>query len=367
MNQNITNAADASDEIDLVKLMFDLWKRKLTIIIVTVIFALASIAYALLAPQVWTSHAVLAKAEEQNMQNYLTKVEQYNAILNINNSNLTVGIFNKFKEAAQSRDNQFSFFEKTSLVKALMDKGLTKEKAINSLLKNLTITQPKDDKTQLNVSFSYDEPAIAQKTLQQFLGYIQQKVGQEIIKNSMTKIELKTVSLNMQLRSIEQNVGSERVIKLRNLNHALSIAKDAGIVNYTDYKNNKAVIPNTVGSDAIISIKDSQLYNDNFLFLLGEKYLKAQIKALETMPLAYPEKYYLLKAQIKDLSKLMATKNIIRFDTFSFQSSPSYPENRDKPKRSLIVIAGTFVGGILGILLALLLNTIASYKARNKE
>ncbi len=45
--------ATSGNEIDLYELFSVLWRQKIQILMITVVFAIAGIGYALLAPQVW--------------------------------------------------------------------------------------------------------------------------------------------------------------------------------------------------------------------------------------------------------------------------------------------------------------------------
>ena len=52
--------APVSEEIDLRELVLVLWRQKLLILLVSGVFAVAGIAYALLSPQVWSAKAVIS-------------------------------------------------------------------------------------------------------------------------------------------------------------------------------------------------------------------------------------------------------------------------------------------------------------------
>ena len=53
--------APASDEIDLRELVLVLWRQKVLILSVTLLFAVAGIGYAMTARQVWTSQAIISE------------------------------------------------------------------------------------------------------------------------------------------------------------------------------------------------------------------------------------------------------------------------------------------------------------------
>ena len=52
--------APASDEIDLRELMLVLWRQKVLILLMTLLFAIAGVGYAMTARQVWTSQAIVS-------------------------------------------------------------------------------------------------------------------------------------------------------------------------------------------------------------------------------------------------------------------------------------------------------------------
>ena len=365
-NKNIEASYD--DEIDLIKLMFDLWKRKLTIIGVTVIFAIASIAYALLAPQVWTSKSLIVAPNTQSVMNYLLYVQKYNTLLDSKNASFTPNqIFQKYEQELVSFDLTDEFFTTTPLYKEMIAKGMTKPQALDALFKQLVIAKPENKKNTINVNnlaidFSANDPAVAQSTLKNFLEYVETAVYNRILNDYVFQVKMKKIALESEMNNIDQAIKSTRKIKIENLTNALNIAKNAGIKHYVE-KFNDRLHPNNVSNDSLITIQDNSMYNNNFLFLLGEQYLTAQLNILKERPLDYPNRYYDIQYKLNKLSSFEVKSDQLKFKAFDYQESPTYPVQRVKPKRALIVIAGTFVGGILGVLFALLLNAIANYKA----
>ncbi|MGL5146468.1 MAG: Wzz/FepE/Etk N-terminal domain-containing protein, partial [Plesiomonas shigelloides] len=71
-----------SDEIDLRELVLVLWHQKLLIMLVTLVFAVGGIAYALLAPQQWSASAVVAEPKPEEMTPML-KVSKLATVLGL--------------------------------------------------------------------------------------------------------------------------------------------------------------------------------------------------------------------------------------------------------------------------------------------
>ena len=88
---------------------------------------------------------------------------------------------------------------------------------------------------------------------------------------------------------------------------------------------------------------------DSFAIDLGARALAEKLKVLKEIK--NPE---FMNPDIGDLrlqlSSLQAIKlEALPFQSFAYQSSPSEPLSRDKPKRPLVVVLATLLGGMLGV------------------
>lgn len=57
----------ASDEIDLRELVLLLWRQKGLILLITALFAVAGVGYALTAPQQWSAKAVITGPKQEDL------------------------------------------------------------------------------------------------------------------------------------------------------------------------------------------------------------------------------------------------------------------------------------------------------------
>ena len=64
-----------------------------------------------------------------------------------------------------------------------------------------------------------------------------------------------------------------------------------------------------------------------------------------------------VNAKLKMLESLKIDSSI-QFQTVSFIENVEQPITRDRPRRSLIVVLGTIIGGILGVIIALIRFTL---------
>lgn len=117
---------------------------------------------------------------------------------------------------------------------------------------------------------------------------------------------------------------------------------------------------NTLGrlmlSDTKIPLSDSKLSDGMYLFMLGEKYLKAQIDSTKQKEVIYPPKYYETKTRLEKIQPILEKIAISKANGFSYVSSPDYPVVKDRPKKGLILVIGLAVGLILSTFVVLIIH-----------
>ena len=137
----------------------------------------------------------------------------------------------------------------------------------------------------------------------------------------------------------------------------MRIAKEAGITEYAKslgITNGQSAMQQALTvSEAKIPLSDSKLSDSTYLFMLGEKYLKAQIDVLKDSSVIYPPRYYQVSSLLSELEPLLIKAKQAKANAFSYQASPDYPVKRDWPKRLILLIAGAFLGSVLGCLVVL--------------
>ena len=148
----------------------------------------------------------------------------------------------------------------------------------------------------------------------------------------------------------------QKNVQLENLNTAFNIAKEAGIKeNLKPFDGtNDIALQAVAAADTKVPLTDSKLSDGSYLFMLGERYLKAQIDVLTQQSVVYPPRYYQVSELLRELEPLLLKAQKVKADTFSYQASPDYPVKKDKPKRALILLIGAILGTILGMIYVLI-------------
>ena len=359
----------------MIELIKNLWKKKLWIILSAFVCTAIAAGYAFTAKEQWTSKSVVIPPKVANLGDYLSFRSEYASILDIKDfsqDKVSEAVFNDFKTALFSRSLKEAFFSQSKWFNTYAAKNTNSEEAKQKLLSNLvdknlivTIPDPKKDPNSIgvNVSFAAETPKEAQDVLLDYIQFVNQWVLAENKKDFLANIDLVLSGLDVQKNKIEQDTETVRQIQLENLTRALDIAKSAGIKDYSKSLGGNVSVPEVLLGDAKVPFSDSKLSDGSYLFMLGEKYLQAQVDTLKNAPLVYPLNYYNIEKQANLLNVL--EKKVEKEGAVSgyyYLSEPDYPVQRDWPKRLILLIVG-FVFGVVLSSLIILAREVFSNKA----
>ena len=375
MSNIYSQKINETDGVDLIELIRILWTKKLWIIISAFIFMAISAGYAFTAKEQWTSKSVVIAPKVANLGDYLSFRSEYASILDIKDfsqDKVAETVFNDFKIALFSRSLKEAFFSQSKWFDTYAANNANSEEAKQKLLSNLvdknlivTVPDPKKDPNSIgvNVSFAAETPKEAQDVLLDYIQFVNQWVLAENKKDFLANINLVLSGLEVQKNKIERDTETVRQIQLENLTTALDIAKSAGIKDYSKSLSGNVSVPEVLLGDAKVPFSDSKLSDGSYLFMLGEKYLQAQVDTLKNAPLVYPLNYYNIEKQanlLNLLEKKVEKEGAVR--GYYYLSEPDYPVQRDWPKRLILLILG-FVFGMVFSSLVILAKEVFSNKA----
>lgn len=351
--------AYSDDEIDLIELIKTLWDKKIWIILSTFVFTALAGVYAFTAKEQWTSKAEVIAPKVTDLGTYFNIRKEYSRILGgeFDANALAGSLFGKFNLLSESLDERRKFFEQSNLYKTLIEGK--EEQSARSILadlvsKDLVVTKPdpkkEPDLLGRRISFSTETAANAQDALQQFIAFTSQSAFQLELESFLINFNELLSDLNYEKTKFERDLTIQRKVQLENLTNALNIAKEAGIKEYSKSfgsANNEATLQAVAMSEAKIPLSDSKLSDGTYLFMLGEKYLQAQIDVITQKGVIYPPRYYQVSELLKELEPLLVKAKEAKASAFSYQASPDYPVMKDKPKRMIILAIGAIIGFLL--------------------
>lgn len=327
-----------TNEIDLLELLVVLWRQKILILLVTGIFTLVGAAYAFLSPQVWSASAVITLPEQKDLVPMLQVAGQAK-LLGIEEFPDGKQLYDEFINKFNSYDNRHDFLKNSDFFNS------QKISQLDDRTQRLWIRQwantivadsidKKGEKPGVKLAMSANTPDQALTLLENYIQFVitkqQQKVATTLADQRSIQLDALTTQLKLSKEDAERSLKNE----IKNTALATSIAKAAGIE------------------------QPLQNYNapERFNITLGIKGLDEKLQVLQNMSTSfYNPKIVDLQIQRERLQQI--NLDGIRFRPFSFLNTPEEALSRDKPKRLLIVVITTLLGGLLGGSIVLLRHT----------
>lgn len=347
----------SNDEIDLRELFKALWDGKLIIILVTALFTASSVSFALFAQEWWSSDAKIVESQPRNISSYQQQVKQFQPVFNIYQDDGTVLVseeledlvdvevlFKRFVNTFSSSNNKRAFLDQNTEFQEL--KVATTDNASN-LTEDETralyarwferISASKVDKQDKNspyfISFQTTTKESSSYLLTSYISFTESKVRQDAFSNLKAVINSKRNELIQQKRILESQAKAQLLVETERTKYAMEIAQAAGVEKPTQTGNDKEI----------------------FGIELGSKGLKAKVKALDSLKNLNVIEPRLLQINAKlNMLNNLEIDRTVDFQTFRYLENVEQPITRDKPKRALIVVLGTLLGGMLGAAMVLI-------------
>jgi LPS O-antigen subunit length determinant protein (WzzB/FepE family) len=329
-----------SDEIDLRALLTNLWERRLLILAITAIFSIAGLIYTFLSPQVWSAKTIVVAPLPTQLEQLQFRLEKLFALMDpgsVNHSELRTAfsgtkLYTDFIQAFDSFDNKSEFLKTNDYLRQGRKQGVnTLQRSLEGWARNISVTQNKNQ-TSITLSYSAGNPQDAEKLLTDYLNFIQTKevaAKNKLLADKVTN-QINVLTLNYQI--LEAATLKQLQEDIARTEYALRISETAGIDAPVENLNNQGI----------------------FVIDLGAKALSEQLKILKEI-----ENPQLLNPALTDFRLKLDCLRAVPLEKFGFASyhflqSPSPPLDRDKPKRSLVVILATFLGLMTGMVVALI-------------
>lgn len=344
----------ADDEIDLKELFLALWQGKWTIIITTLCFTVAAIVYALTAQQWWSAKAIVGQPQLQDIASYQQVVKGYQSLFDVYQEDGTIIvsdvldklvdpelIFKRFIQEFNANGNKRRFMQTDPAFLALQQQMQVNDEPENlqAFYQNWfgRIQASATDK-KVNDTFTLSFQSIDKNSslilLNQYVQFINQIMNQQLNNTLHNTLAGKYRELKLQEKNLLQQAKLRLRVELDRTQYALNIAQAAGIQQPVQNLGEQEIFAINIGSralaakiDALKSIKDLSIFEPR-ISILQTKISQFNLDALSATPKWSANAFYYL-------------------------DQPEQPLNRDKPKRALICVLGTLLGGMLGVAIVL--------------
>jgi len=298
MGDSRQNAA-TSDEIDLFELLRTLWKGRYFLACFCLLGITLAALYAFNAKEQWKSVTFIRQPRLEQISAYL---DQRRAMARVNGnqlidvSALTDTLFNSFVHEVVSIQNRLEFLASTEYY-ARQIQDVTDVIVQRSILEDLAkaLVVERYDKNQIvpyyEISFTAETAKDAQAVLSDYLVWANDLAFKRVDESFNNDLDAQILSRQTDLLNIDFKLKAERRNRIEILENAIQTAKLAGIKDYI-------VGRQTVGTTVI------ELSDNRRLFMLGEKYLEAELQTTQKAPIIYPPHYFEMERELELLIPL---------------------------------------------------------------
>lgn len=333
------NIHQRNDEIDLFELFQRLWSEKWLIIGITLAAVAIAGGYAFLTTPVYRAQAAV-------MPPSLSDIAGFNLARNkdIGLEPFKVDdVYRVFTRNLQSDQSKRRFYSEIYLPS--LDEGQKKasrDALYGAFLKRLSVTGPtpaQPDRFTLSVEGS--DPAEAAQWAERYVYEVEQRSIQEMLNNAQSEIEVRGRNLTQQIETLRESAKVRREDRLVQLEEALKVAQVIGLQN-----------PPMIAGQ--MNDQLSAIMEGNLTYMRGAKALKAEIDALAQRKSDDP--FVPELRNLQEQHALYASLHIQpeRVAVYRLDGTIETPDQPIKPKKTLIVLVGAVLGGMLGIFVALI-------------
>lgn len=324
MTQSYKNGVSRNDDpekIDLIELVFQLWRGKWIISVFVVIGVVLAGVYLTFAKEKWTSTAIIGLPDAAQVASYSNALSiLYGSGPNILEiQSRVVGRFNSaFSALANTLENQ----EDPEALKI----GRT----------------DKEQELPLTVTYAGETAERAQKQLALYIQQVDEQIAKELALDLKNNATLQISTLQDSLQTQEKVAQEQKDLRIKQIAEALKYAKAANVITP--------------------QIQQTQDMTQESMFLLGSEALSSMIQNESTRPLVFSPAYYQTKQNLLDIESLKIDPATIH--VYRYVMKPDLPIRRDSPKKAITLILAVLLGGIVGSGVVLARNALRNYKSK---
>ncbi|MGU0039170.1 LPS O-antigen chain length determinant protein WzzB [Citrobacter freundii complex sp. 2025EL-00176] len=321
-DNNMSGRGNDPEQIDLIDLLMQLWRGKVTIVVAIVVAIALAVGYLAIAKEKWTSTAIITQPD-------VGQIATYNNALNV----MYGASAPKVTELQTNVISRFST-SFSALAEALDNQEKPEKLSIEQSVKGQQLP--------LSVSYVDGSPEEAQRQLAEYIQQTDEKVAKELELDLTDNIKLQTSTLEDSLKTQEVVAQEQKDLRIKQIQEALRYAEQAGVIKP--------------------QIQQTQDVTQDSMFLLGSDALKSMIEHESTRPLILSDNYFQTKQKLLDIKNLKLEG--AELHSYRYVMKPTLPIRRDSPKKAITLVLAVLLGGMIGAGIVLGRNALRGYKAR---
>ncbi|HCB1464818.1 TPA: LPS O-antigen chain length determinant protein WzzB [Citrobacter freundii] len=323
-DNNMSGSSHDPEQIDLIDLLVQLWRGKVTIVIAIVIAIVLAVGYLAVAKEKWTSTAIITQPDVGQIATYKNALNVLYGASAPKVTELQANVIGRFSTSfsalAETLDNQEKP-EKLSIEQSVKGQPLP-----------------------LAVAYVAGSPEEAQRQLAEYIQQTDEKVAKELELDLVDNIKLQTTTLQDSLKTQEVVAQEQKDLRIKQIQEALRYAEQAGVIKP--------------------QIQQTQDVTQDSMFLLGSDALKSMIEHESTRPLILSDNYFQTKQKLLDIESLKLEG--AELHAYRYVMKPTLPVRRDSPKKAITLVLAVLLGGMIGAGVVLGRNALRSYKGKTE-
>nr|WP_318381091.1 LPS O-antigen chain length determinant protein WzzB [uncultured Enterobacter sp.] len=321
-DNKIVRGNQDSEQIDLIDLIFQLWRGKWVIAIFMAVAVVVAGAYVTLAKEKWTSTAVITMPDVGQIAGYTNAMTILYGDTKVNVIDLQQRVIGRFSSS-------FS-----ALSESLKNQAEPEKLTIDTAVKG----QP----LPLSVSYQGDSAENAQKKLAEYIQQVDEQIAEELDQDLAVNMKSRQTELEASLSTQEKVAQEQKNLRIQQITQALTVANESNV---------KAP-----------QAQQSEELTQDTLFLLGSAALESMIKNEATRPLVFSEDYYKTRQNLLDIQRIKPDPD--NMHAYRYVMKPTQPLFRDSPKRTLTLLLAIILGGLIGSGVVLARNAMRNYQPK---
>ncbi|WDN77810.1 LPS O-antigen chain length determinant protein WzzB [Escherichia coli] len=321
-DNNMSGRSHDPEQIDLIDLLMQLWRGKVTIIICIVVAIALAVGYLAVAKEKWTSTAIVTQPDASQLASYNNAMDVLFGANAPKMTDVQAGFIGRFSSA-------FS-----ALAETLDNQQEPEKLSIDAAVKGQTLP--------LKVSYTGKTSEEAQKTLAQYIQQVDEGVAKELNADLSMSMETRLADLQKSLATQEAVAKEQKTLRIAQMTQALKVAQQSNIK-----------LPQVQQVDQV---------SQDSMFMLGSEALSSMVENEATRPLTFSDQYYQTRQNLLEVQALEVAPDSVH--AYRYVMKPTLPIRRDSPKKAITLVLAVLIGGMIGAGVVLGRNALRGYKAK---
>ncbi|EEZ7654148.1 TPA: LPS O-antigen chain length determinant protein WzzB [Escherichia coli] len=321
-DNNMSGRSHDPEQIDLIDLLMQLWRGKVTIIICIVVAIALAVGYLAVAKEKWTSIAIVTQPDAGQLASYNNAMDVLFGANAPEMTDVQAGFIGRFSSA-------FS-----ALAETLDNQQEPEKLSIDAAVKGQTLP--------LKVSYTGKTSEEAQKTLAQYIQQVDEGVAKELNADLSMSMETRLADLQKSLAAQEAVAKEQKTLRIAQMTQALKVAQQSNIK-----------LPQVQQVDQV---------SQDSMFMLGSEALSSMVENEATRPLTFSDQYYQTRQNLLEVQALEVAPDSVH--AYRYVMKPTLPIRRDSPKKAITLVLAVLIGGMIGAGVVLGRDALRGYKAK---